>query len=106
MKKFAQYTGLALLLLIAAAMPSMASETGTFDRTLQVSGPVDLDLRTGSGTIRIHAGADGSVHVSATIRAGDSWFGMSAREKVKKIQSNPPISQTGNIVSKIGRAHV
>lgn len=102
MKKFAQYTGLALLLLIAAAMPSMASETGTFDRTLQVSGPVDLDLRTGSGTIRIHAGADGSVHVSATIRAGDSWFGMSAREKVKKIQSNPPISQTGNIVS-IGR---
>jgi len=28
MKKFAQYTGLALLLLIAAGMPYMASETG------------------------------------------------------------------------------
>jgi DUF4097 and DUF4098 domain-containing protein YvlB len=92
MMKIAQYAGLSLLLLAA-------SETGSFDRTLQVTGGVTLDLRTGSGTIRIHAGADTSVHVSATIRAGDSWFGMSAREKIKKIESNPPISQTGNIIS-------
>jgi DUF4097 and DUF4098 domain-containing protein YvlB len=42
--------------------------------------------------------------VNARISASDSWFGggLSASEKVKRIESNPPISQSGSVI-KIGR---
>ena len=100
--KFTKAIGLSLLLPVLAATTVLAAETGSFDRTLQVSGPVTIEVRTGSGSIRVHTGNDTSVHVSATIRARDSWFGMSAQEKVRKLQSNPPIEQTGNTIT-IGR---
>src|SRR5579864_6890995 len=95
---------LGLLLLFAAisTLPLHASETGTFDRTLQVSGTVDLDVASGSGNIKVHSGGNGSVYIHATIRARDSWSGLSAQEKVKKLQSNPPIEQQGNTIH-VGR---
>jgi hypothetical protein len=103
MMKLAQSIGLSLLLLAAAALPLWAAETGSFDRTLQVNGPVTIDLRTGSGSVRVHTGPDTSVHISATIRAGDSWlFGLSGREKVSKIAEHPPVVQNGNSIT-IGR---
>ncbi|HEY6348848.1 MAG TPA: DUF4097 family beta strand repeat-containing protein [Candidatus Angelobacter sp.] len=94
--------GLPLLFAAIAALPLHASETGTFDRTLQVSGPVDLDVASGSGNIKVHNGGNGSVYIHATIRARDSWFGLSAQEKVKKLQSNPPVEQQGNTIH-VGR---
>lgn len=94
--------GIAFIFAAVATLPLHASETGTFDRTLQVSGSVDLDVISGSGNIKVHTGGSGSVYVHATIRARDSWFGMSAQEKVKKLQSNPPIEQQGNSIH-IGR---
>ena len=50
---------------------------GTFERTLNVSGPVDLDVRTGAGDITITVGADNTVHALGRIRARASWFGSS-----------------------------
>ena len=41
---------------------------GTFDKTLKVSGPTDLQVQTGSGTIQIRSGAPGVV-VHARVRA-------------------------------------
>lgn len=97
---------LLLLLLLAAAtvpMRALAEETGTFDRTLNVSGQVDLDVRSGSGNITIHTGSTSTVHVYAKVKARDSWLmGPSAKEKVQKITSNPPIEQQGNTI-RIGR---
>ncbi len=39
-----------------AAVPAMAGEEGHFDRALTVTGPVDLDVQTGSGE---HHGSPG-----------------------------------------------
>lgn len=78
------------------------AETGSFDRTLQVSGQVDLDVLSGSGNIKVRTGGDSSVHVSARIRARSSASGLSAVEKIKKLQANPPIEQQGNSIH-IGR---
>jgi hypothetical protein len=100
--KTSKLFALAVVLLGLATLPLQAAETGTFDRTLQVTGPVDLDVSSGSGNISVHAGGSGSVVVHATIRARDSWSGMSAQEKIKRIQSNPPIEQQGNTIH-IGR---
>lgn len=93
---------LLVLLVALATLPLQASETGNFDRTLQVSGTVDLDVVSGSGNVKVHTGGSSSVHVYATIRARDSWFGLSASEKIKRLQANPPIEQQGNTIH-IGR---
>jgi hypothetical protein len=102
--KSARTLGFALLLCTAFAITSQAEERGVFDRTLKVTGQVELDVVSGSGNITVHTGDNNSVHVTATIHAKDSWLGggMSAKEKVQKLQSNPPIEQQGNSI-KIGR---
>jgi uncharacterized protein YggE len=43
--------------LALAALPALASEA-TFERTLTVSGKVELSVSTGSGNIHISRGAD------------------------------------------------
>ena len=47
---------------------------GTFERTLAVNGPVDLSVRTGSGSIQIRTGSGQSVQV---IGHGSSPFAPS-----------------------------
>ena len=97
MKKL-RLLGLVLMGLSVATLPLRASETGTFDRTLQVSGQVDLDVMSGSGNIKVHTGGSGSVHVYAVIHARNSWAGLSAGEKIRRLQANPPIEQQGNSI--------
>jgi len=78
------------------------ADTGGFERTLQVSGPVDMDITSGAGNVTVHAGASGSVYVKATIRSQNSWFGASASDRIHKIEQNPPIEQQGNTI-RIGK---
>ncbi len=69
---------------------------GSFERTLSVSGPVQLNVSTGSGSISIRKGAPGSVRIQARVHAhtrdGD------AAALVREVEQNPPIRQTGNII--------
>lgn len=91
----------ALAAVLLAATSAYADAQGGFTRTLNVSGPVDLTVQTGSGRITIKSGAASTVRVNAVIRARDQWFGgssMGAAEKVKALESNPPIQQTGNTI--------
>lgn len=75
---------------------------GHFDRTLNVSGPVELTVETGSGTIQVRTGDNATVHVSGTIRSSSSWFDDGdAEKKVRYLEANPPIEQQGNVI-KIG----
>jgi hypothetical protein len=72
---------------------------GSFQRTLNVTGPVDLDLQTGSGQIEVRAGNASTVAIHATIRVREGIFGAeSAREKVRALESHPPIQQNGNVI--------
>ena len=45
---------------------------GAFDRTLSVSGSVELEAHTGSGTIRIQTGEPGVVRVRGRVRCATS----------------------------------
>ena len=74
-----------------------AQADGTFERTLSVTGPVDLDIRTGSGDIAVRAGTDGSVHVTGRVRARLS-MNENPQERVDRIRANPPVTQAGNTV--------
>lgn len=74
---------------------------GHFDRTLQVSGSVDLDIQTGSGTITVRPGSNSSVHVSGTIRPSNGWDG-DQEAKIRYLETHPPIEQDGNHI-RVGR---
>ena len=71
---------------------------GSFDRTLQAPGPVELDVRTGSGSIEVRTGPQGTVRVIGRIRARDGGSQLSARERVRRLEAEPPINQTGNTI--------
>src|ERR1700692_426570 len=81
---------------LVISLPSFASVIGTFDRTFQVSGPVDLEVLTRSGDITVRNGASGTVSIHAKIHAGNSWFGGDQKAEGQELQNNPPIRQNGN----------
>lgn len=74
-----------------------ARAEGHFDRTLSVSGAVNLDLTTGSGDIIIKAGGANQVVIHGTVRGNNEWF-SSADSAVHQVESNPPIQQSGNSI--------
>jgi hypothetical protein len=83
-----------------AATPAHAAVEGHFERTLKVTGPVDLNVETGSGSISMRAGNSDSVQIHATIRGNDGWH-LSDRdieERVHAIEAHPPIEQDGNTI--------
>ena len=75
-----------------------ASEArGQFDRNFNVSGPVQLNVENGSGSVNVHRGGSGNVSVHAEIRS-NNWLGNVSDSDVKQIEQNPPVKQEGNNV--------
>ena len=71
---------------------------GEFHRTLKVTGPVNLQIETGSGSIQVHNGGADEVVVTGHIRPSN-WgiFGeRPSPEVIQRLQDNPPIQQSGN----------
>ena len=85
--------------MLALALPALASEA-TFDRTLSVSGRVELSVATGSGNVHITRGSDNQVHVFGKVHS--NWGESETR--VREVAANPPIEQTGNMI-RIGAHH-
>jgi DUF4097 and DUF4098 domain-containing protein YvlB len=79
-----------------SATPAQASARGSFQRTLTVTGPVEMDLSTGSGNIEVRSGPVGSVQIDGRIKVG-GW-NDNAEERVRKLEQNPPIEQNGNSI--------
>ena len=92
----------AILVVAGGIRASAATAEGSFQRTLEVRGLVDLDVRTGSGSIVVRTGPSDTVQIIGRIRAQDTWFGMDAEERVRRLEARPPIEQNGNTI-RIGR---
>ncbi|HZR64264.1 MAG TPA: DUF4097 family beta strand repeat-containing protein [Terriglobales bacterium] len=86
----------ALAGLTAFAPAARANVRGEFERTLQVNGAVNLQVETGSGSIEVHRGSSNQVHVVGHIQASEWFGGGDALERVKKLENNPPVQQSGN----------
>ena len=76
-----------------------ARALGSFERTLTVSGPVELSIRTGSGDISIRTGEGPRIQIVGRVSASSRVFGDTAAEHVKAVEAAPPIQQTGNVVT-------
>src|SRR5438094_772729 len=87
-----------LVALFATASLSAASVQGSFQRTFQVSGPVDLEVLTRSGDITVHSGPAGTVSVNEKIHVSDSWFEGNRGSDVSDLEKNPPVRQSGNSI--------
>jgi hypothetical protein len=106
MNKFRKHSlPLSTLLAIAVAMTTIlttvalaSTPQGTFDRTLQVNGPVDLEVLTRSGDVTVRAGSSGSVQIHGKIYVGDRWLMGNRQSEVQEIQQHPPIRQDGNSI--------
>jgi len=89
---------LVLAVMLVAGVPLWADRAeGAFERTLSVSGPVQLHVSTGSGNITIRKGAAGSVRIQGRVHVNDRFGDAQAR--VREVEQNPPIRQTGNIIT-------
>jgi Putative adhesin len=88
-------TASAVAIVFLLSLPVAAAAEGTFQRTLQVSGPVDLDLTNGAGSVEVKTGSAGQVQITGQVKV-TNWFGGDAEQRVKSIADNPPIQQSGN----------
>jgi len=75
---------------------------GTFERTLQVGRAPEVRVSGRSGSIRVSPGAEGTVQVRERIQAYDDtdlFFSYTPAERVKELESHPPIDQHGDDIS-------
>jgi hypothetical protein len=88
-----------ICLCIALATQLMAVEEGSFDRTISISGPVELDVKTASGGITVTHGSPGAVRIHAILKADEGWFSSGdVAERMRELEKNPPVEQNGNRV--------
>jgi Putative adhesin len=70
-----------------------------FERVLNVTGAVRLDVSVRAGVIRVRRGDDGSVMIRGTFRAHASIFSWRHPEdKVELLAADPPVEQNGNTI--------
>jgi hypothetical protein len=95
MRSFPVLLVLVALSVALTAFPAFAASEGHFDRTLTVTGAVDLDVQTGSGEISVRAGDSTKVEIHAKIH-GSGWGDV--EQRIHEIENNPPIEQSGNTI--------
>ena len=102
--QFSRHTAAAVLaaaVLASACTLEAQRVEGSFERTLTVGERPDVQIISGSGAIDVRQGGAGRVEIKARIRVGDwgwSRSRLSAQERVKRLEANPPIEQQGNTV--------
>lgn len=95
--RFGRSFAIGLVVLLASTV-GFASSTpqGSFEKTLSVTGPVDLEVLTHSGDVTIRTGASGAVIIRGKIFVSDRWLAGSRQADVSDIEQHPPIRQEGN----------
>ena len=96
-RKFAVPLSFLFAALASAGCAMGPAASGSFDRTLSVSGPARLELNNTSGDVSITGSADGKVHIHATARASGMGFD-SPDKRLSDFIGNPPIEQRGDTI--------
>jgi putative adhesin len=85
------------LSIFAAGCTIGPTESGSFDRTTSVSGPIQLDLRNGSGHVEIRTGQPGQVHIHGEYSIW-SLIWSNGQTNGQEVQAHPPIEQQGSVI--------
>ena len=92
------FLAIALVVLLVSTFAVASTPQGTFEKTFQVSGPVDLEVQTHSGDIIVRSGPAGSVSIRGKIFVGDRWLMGNRHTDVSDIEQHPPLRQDGNSI--------
>jgi hypothetical protein len=85
--------------IVAVSVYAVEQQDGAFDRTVNVSGPVNLDVTTDSGGIVVTPGPAGSVRIHGILKAQRGFFTAgNVEEHIRELEKNPPIEQSGNTI--------
>ncbi len=88
-----------MVVTLFSAVVLAAQTEGSFDKSVTVSGAVELDVKTDSGGITVVRGASGTVRVHAILRGQRSWSGSGNVEaRIRELERNPPVEKSGNQV--------
>ncbi len=71
------------------------SVSGSFERSLDVSGPIRVELNNVAGDVSIVGSVDGKVHVHGDVRVSGFGFG-NPQSRLDSIVSNPPVELKGD----------
>ncbi len=99
MKRMAGYL-LSGALLASASL--LAHADARFERTLNVNPTSTLHVMNGSGDIRLSQGSSRAIHIVGVVKRGCGWGWGGERPSDAQVQAlvqNPPIEQTGDIVT-------
>jgi len=88
---------IALLSILLAGCGFGPGETGSFEKTMTVTGPVQLEITNGSGRVEIRSGESGQVRIHAELTVWSSPFGESGN-RLDTIKNHPPVDQQGNLI--------
>jgi len=92
---------LGILIFVFATGELTAGQEGSFEKSLTVSGAVDLDVQTDSGGIAVRQGSSGTVRIHAILKADHGWFSSGDRDvegRIRELERHPPVEQSGNRV--------
>jgi len=95
---FSAVLAVALVVLLASTCASASTPQGHFEKTYQVTGPVDLEVQTHSGDIIVRSGPAGTVSIRGKIYVGEHWLFGNRHTDVSGIEQNPPVRQEGNSI--------
>ena len=89
---------LAVALSLTSALPALA-QRAPFERTLDATGIVTLDVLTERGAIDIAGGEPGKIVVSGAATVRLSWnVPADAPALARQVAANPPIERDGNVL--------
>jgi DUF4097 and DUF4098 domain-containing protein YvlB len=77
------------------------SVSGSFERSLDVSGPIRVELSNVAGDVSIVGSVDGKVHVHGDVRVSGFGFG-NPQSRLDNLVSNPPVELKGDTL-RIGK---
>lgn len=86
-----------LTLSISSGCIQVPRGTGTFEKTLTVTGPLSLELQNGSGDVQISSGPAGQVRIQGEFEVFAAPWATTSRT-IEEIQNSPPIEQQGNLI--------
>jgi hypothetical protein len=91
-------TLLTLAVALASTFATAGTPQGQFEKTFQVTGPVNLEVQTRSGDITVRSGPGGTVSIRGKIYVGDHWLFGGRHTEVSDIEQHPPLRQDGNSI--------
>jgi DUF4097 and DUF4098 domain-containing protein YvlB len=87
-----------VLVIVTSAVTFASTPQGSFEKSFQVSGPVDLEVLTRSGDVTVRTGSSGSVFIRGRIYVNDHWLFGQRKGDVNEIEQHPPLRQEGNSI--------